>query len=83
VKTTIDKFGRVVIPKPLRDELHLAPGSSLTVEHWKSEIVLKPVEDTPSVVRKDGFLIFMGEPTGDLEAAVDEIRKARALELSE
>ena len=28
----IDKAGRVVIPKPLREELNLEPGDSLEVE---------------------------------------------------
>jgi len=29
---TIDKLGRIVVPKPLRDELNLRPGTVLEVE---------------------------------------------------
>ncbi|HWQ70619.1 MAG TPA: AbrB/MazE/SpoVT family DNA-binding domain-containing protein [Patescibacteria group bacterium] len=29
---TIDKAGRVVLPKTLRDELHLAPGDTLNLK---------------------------------------------------
>ena len=29
---TIDKAGRIVIPKPLREELHIAPGDALQIE---------------------------------------------------
>jgi AbrB family looped-hinge helix DNA binding protein len=31
-KLTLDKAGRVVIPKPLRDELNLEPGDALQLE---------------------------------------------------
>ena len=29
---TIDKFGRVLIPKPLRDQLGLQPGAELSLD---------------------------------------------------
>jgi AbrB family looped-hinge helix DNA binding protein len=32
VKTTIDAAGRLVVPKPLREELGFAPGTELEVE---------------------------------------------------
>ncbi len=36
----IDKAGHVVIPKPLRDELSLAPGDSLKMESAGEQITL-------------------------------------------
>jgi AbrB family looped-hinge helix DNA binding protein len=32
MRTTIDAAGRLVVPKPLRDELGFAPGTELEVE---------------------------------------------------
>jgi AbrB family looped-hinge helix DNA binding protein len=32
MRTTIDAAGRLVVPKPLRDELGLAPGTELEVQ---------------------------------------------------
>jgi AbrB family looped-hinge helix DNA binding protein len=31
-RLTVDKAGRVVLPKPVRDELQLSPGDSLELE---------------------------------------------------
>jgi AbrB family looped-hinge helix DNA binding protein len=42
-KLTLDKAGRVVIPKPLRDELNLGPGDALQLETEGEQITLRPV----------------------------------------
>jgi AbrB family looped-hinge helix DNA binding protein len=42
VRLTIDKAGRVVILKPLREELHLEPGDALEVESVGEQITLRP-----------------------------------------
>jgi AbrB family looped-hinge helix DNA binding protein len=42
-RLTIDKAGRVVIPKPLREELHLEPGDCLEMETAGEQITLRPV----------------------------------------
>jgi len=42
-KTTIDRFGRVVIPKKVRDDLGLAPKVELEVEEVSNGIVLHPI----------------------------------------
>ncbi len=38
----IEERGRVLIPKELREELHLKPGQKLIVEKRGKEIVIKP-----------------------------------------
>ncbi len=45
-RLTIDKAGRVVIPKPLREELHLEPGDALELERAGEQITLRPVRGT-------------------------------------
>lgn len=77
MQSTLDKFGRVVIPKPVRDELHLTPGTALSVEERNGEIVLKPTWETPPVVRKGGLLLFSGEASGDLLGVEADQRRAR------
>ena len=77
MQSTLDRFGRVVIPKPVRDELHLTPGTALSVEERNGEIVLKPTWEEPSLKRKGGLLVFAGQPTGDLLDAVDKHRRER------
>lgn len=56
MKTTIDMAGRVVIPKPLRDQLGLVPGTVLDVvavdDHLEMVVPSRVrVEDGPHGVR--------------------------------
>lgn len=60
METVIDKFGRVVIPKRLREDLDLKPGSALQVEELNGGILLRPVQEEPQVRVKNGVLVFSG-----------------------
>jgi AbrB family looped-hinge helix DNA binding protein len=60
---TIDKAGRIVLPKPMRDELLLSPGDSLEVESSEDRVVLRPVRGQGRVYKKQGVWVFdSGEP---------------------
>ncbi len=39
---TLDKAGRVVLPKPVRDDMQLRAGDSLELESSEDSIVLRP-----------------------------------------
>ena len=59
----IDKAGRVVIPKPLREQLHLEPGDALEVETAGEQITLRPVRGTAPLRKEHGVWVFhSGEP---------------------
>jgi AbrB family looped-hinge helix DNA binding protein len=59
----IDKAGRVVIPKPLREELHLEPGDSLEMESTGEQITLRPVRGTGPLTKEHGVWVFhSGQP---------------------
>lgn len=60
---TVDKAGRVVLPKPVRDELQLHAGDSLELESSEDRIVLRPVRGTGPLRKKRGVWVFRaGEP---------------------
>ena len=42
MQTTIDRFGRIVLPKKLRDDFNLEPGSQIHIEESGQETILKP-----------------------------------------
>jgi len=69
---TMDGAGRIVLPKPLRDRMHLEGGGELRVEMVGDHLELTPVNqrDAPSLVRKKGLLIVAasGEPCDAIEA---------------
>jgi len=76
----IDKAGRVVLPKPLRDRLGLSGGSDLELLETSEGVLLKPADRRPSLVRKGRFLVHTGElPDGyDLSKEISDERDARA-----
>jgi AbrB family looped-hinge helix DNA binding protein len=82
METTLDRFGRIVIPKKVRDDLGLSPGSVLKLEERDEEIVLKPVVERSSLLLKDGILVFTGEVEGDLETALRRDRDERSRKLT-
>jgi AbrB family looped-hinge helix DNA binding protein len=55
---TIDKAGRVVIPKTLRDELRLSPGDSLVLESDAGSMVLRPVRSASALRKEHGIWVF-------------------------
>ena len=77
MEATLDRFGRIVIPKKIREDFHLQVGSSIRIEEGEGEIVLKPVEGEPNLVKKDGVLVFSGKAVGNVETAIEEHRQER------
>ena len=54
----LDRAGRVVLPKSVRDELHLRPGDALELESSESEIVLRPVRGIRPLRKKQGVWVL-------------------------
>lgn len=77
MEISIDQFGRVVIPKHVREHLALIPGSQLELQATEDSIILKPHHGEPNLIDKDGVLVFSGKSIGDLEQALDNHRKER------
>ena len=77
MKVTIDRFGRIVVPKEMRDRHGIAPGSDLEILDTGETIVLRRLSDLPGLVEKDGILVFRSHATGDVESAVRDHRAHR------
>jgi AbrB family looped-hinge helix DNA binding protein len=76
-RTKLDRFGRVVVPKPMREELGLEAGAGLTIEVVDGALRLTPIVDEVPLSETEGLLVYDGEPTGDLSAAVHALRAQR------
>lgn len=82
MQTTIDKFGRVLIPEDLRDTLGLTEGTTLSVEASDHQVILTPTGMESPLVRKGHVLVFTGASEGDLRMAVRTDRMRRFGKLS-
>jgi AbrB family looped-hinge helix DNA binding protein len=81
---TLDKAGRVVIPKALRDELRLAPGDSLTLESDGDQVMLRPIRTVSALHKKRGIWVFRGDrklTAAETDRALAGVREGRHREL--
>jgi AbrB family looped-hinge helix DNA binding protein len=58
---TLDKAGRVVIPKPLRDELHLEAGDRMELESEGESVTLRPVRTASPLRKEHGVWVFRSD----------------------
>lgn len=72
MRTTIDKAGRLVIPKQLRDHLGLTPGE-VEVTADGAALRVEPIAGT-EVVRQSGFLVI---PASGASLSDDDVRALR------
>src|SRR5262245_35417240 len=77
MKTTIDRAGRVVIPKAIRDRAGLKPGTELEIAEDNGEIKL--VQSTPQgrVIERDGYLLWEAAESAPVKATRQAILDAR------
>lgn len=77
MKTTIDRAGRIVVPKALRDRLALAPGAEIEIEAVADGIFLRPATTGSALVLEDGVLVHHGGGGGSVDV-VELLRQQRA-----
>jgi AbrB family looped-hinge helix DNA binding protein len=79
-RLTIDSAGRVVIPKPIRDQLDLAPGDTLELESAGGAMTLRPARATVPLAKEKGVWVFRtGHPltSGVADGLLEQIRTGR------
>lgn len=73
---TLDSAGRLVLPKAMREKLHLRTGSKLRAVIVGDKIELEQeVPETKVVMKKDGLPVIMGWEGFDAAKAVREMRE--------
>ena len=80
----IDKAGRIVLPKPLRDQLQLEAGATLEIETSGEAITLRPLRGQAPLRKKQGVWVFRsGEPltAETVEETLRELRDNRHKQL--
>ena len=79
VKVKIDKAGRIVVPKPLRERLGFKPDTELVAIEQPEGVLLKRVEQRPSMVKVYGLWVHQGspEPGASWERILEHVREER------
>jgi AbrB family looped-hinge helix DNA binding protein len=77
---TLDRAGRVVLPKPVRDELQVGPGDSLELHSSEDEIILRPARGKARMYKKQGvWVLHGGAPLAPdvVEKTIQRVRRER------
>jgi len=81
MNVTLDKAGRVVLPKRLRQQLHLAPGDTLELESEGERVTLRPVRPQALLRKEYGVWVYQGEPADlSIPDLIDREREKRLRE---
>lgn len=79
-KLKVDKLGRIVLPKPVRDKLELKPGDELELETLDDRIMLRPPRGGAQLRKKRGVWVFRcGEPlsAAAVQETLERVRRER------
>ena len=67
MRVKIDKAGRIVIPKAIRDRLGADADVPLEIEEQSEGLLIRPVRQEPAVVERSGLLVHTGKPPDDFQ----------------
>ncbi len=73
----IDKAGRVVLPKPLREQFNLLPGDKLRLSIEGNSFKLEPAQPGGKLVREGSVLVLTGGETLTTEEVNELIERDR------
>jgi AbrB family looped-hinge helix DNA binding protein len=77
---TIDRAGRIIVPKALRDALQLEAGDTLELESQGEQLTLRPVRSGSALRKEHGVWVFRrgGAPINAeaTNAVLDDVRGA-------
>jgi AbrB family looped-hinge helix DNA binding protein len=75
MNVTIDKAGRLVVPKEIRDRMGLQAGDELEIEEFNGKIeISKPQRERRLIENEDGLLTLEADPNARPVSA-EEIRR--------
>ena len=79
MEVKIDKAGRIVVPKPLRERLGLKADRQLEAIEHPEGVLLKRTEQRPSMAKVDGLWVHQGtaQPGISWERIFDDVREER------
>jgi AbrB family looped-hinge helix DNA binding protein len=81
-KISVDKAGRVVLPKSLREKMRVEAGDDLLIEAEGDRITLRPIRREALLKKELGIWVYQGEPSDtSIPDLIDAEREKRIREL--
>ena len=82
---TIDRAGRAVIPKQIRDRFNLCEGTELEIETNADEILLRIKHSSSPLIKKSGILVHhsIDEKSIDIAEFINAERNSHSLNSAE
>jgi AbrB family looped-hinge helix DNA binding protein len=76
----MDKSGRIVLPKMIRDRFGLTPDLELDIIEQPGGVLLRRRDEHPSMVKIDGLWVHQGKPEAgaNWDRVIDDVREERA-----
>lgn len=76
----IDKSGRIVLPKMIRERFGLIPDLELEIVERPDGVLLRRRDDQPSMIKVDGLWVHQGtaQKNAAWERLIDDVRDERA-----
>jgi AbrB family looped-hinge helix DNA binding protein len=80
----VDKSGRIVVPKHLRDHLGIHAEAELEVTPQSGGIFVRVVDEEPAMVKVDGLWVHRGTARADAdwEHVIEDVRSERIASVS-
>lgn len=82
MKTTIDRAGRLVVPKRLREQFHFGEGATIEITAEADGLRLRLQQTTGRLIEKNGVLVQQAESASlvDATAFINQQRNTRSLQ---
>ena len=79
MNVTVDEAGRITIPKRLREEMRLGPGTVLRLESDRENITLRPIAPSATLAKEFGIWVFQGGGSShdSIPDLIDRVREER------
>ncbi|MGO9449460.1 MAG: AbrB/MazE/SpoVT family DNA-binding domain-containing protein [Candidatus Binataceae bacterium] len=79
MRIRIDKSGRIVVPKPLRERFGLKPDSELEAVEQPDGVLLRAVDQRPTMIKIDGLWVHQGvaHPRANWNRVLQDLREER------
>ena len=85
MELVIDKAGRIVIPKPVREELRLEAGDALELDREGEILHLRPIRSQIPLHKEHGIWVYRSvsaEADVDADSVLAAVREQRSRDLT-